>query len=266
MSALAVMLIAMGIADVVRRLTRPWCAGRVVAPVVVIGCVATGRARGTPATFPLLVLAAAASVAWVVLCARAERSGEHELAPLAVFGAAVAAADSVVRLGFRRRGLVAAVVVWVEVPGIGGVEPEPAADGRRCGAAAVRDGKPVGAAGARLRRRGEARGPAAAVGPTQGRPVARPDGAAADPRARLAGQLAAATAVVAAKSIIRFPEINAQKARENGNYRHRRQSPSTFSSAASRAGSSRSAASRWRSQQRACRFADFASRLPTLTA
>jgi hypothetical protein len=33
----------------------------------------------------------------------------------------------------------------------------------------------------------------------------------------LAGQLAAATAVVAAKSIIRFPEINAQKAKENGN-------------------------------------------------
>ncbi|MGZ8715378.1 MAG: hypothetical protein ACXWZX_19810, partial [Mycobacterium sp.] len=32
----------------------------------------------------------------------------------------------------------------------------------------------------------------------------------------LAGQLAAATAVVAAKSIIRFPEINAQKARQNG--------------------------------------------------
>ena len=32
----------------------------------------------------------------------------------------------------------------------------------------------------------------------------------------LGGQLAVATAVVAAKSIIRFPEINAQKARENG--------------------------------------------------
>ena len=32
----------------------------------------------------------------------------------------------------------------------------------------------------------------------------------------LAGQLTAATAVVAAKSIIRFPEINAQKVRENG--------------------------------------------------
>jgi hypothetical protein len=32
----------------------------------------------------------------------------------------------------------------------------------------------------------------------------------------LVGQLAVATAVVAAKSIIRFPEINAQKARQNG--------------------------------------------------
>ena len=32
----------------------------------------------------------------------------------------------------------------------------------------------------------------------------------------LAGQLAAATAVVAAKSIIRFPEIKGQKAHENG--------------------------------------------------
>jgi hypothetical protein len=32
----------------------------------------------------------------------------------------------------------------------------------------------------------------------------------------LAGQLAAATAVVAAKSIIRFPEINAETRRKNG--------------------------------------------------
>jgi hypothetical protein len=32
----------------------------------------------------------------------------------------------------------------------------------------------------------------------------------------LAGQLAAATAVVAAKGIIRFPEINARKVRDEG--------------------------------------------------
>ena len=38
----------------------------------------------------------------------------------------------------------------------------------------------------------------------------------------LAGQLAAATAVVAAKSIIRFPEINAAKGQREREYRHRR--------------------------------------------
>jgi hypothetical protein len=38
-----------------------------------------------------------------------------------------------------------------------------------------------------------------------------------DIRARTGRSARAATAVVAAKSIIRFPEINARKARENGN-------------------------------------------------
>jgi hypothetical protein len=52
----------------------------------------------------------------------------------------------------------------------------------------------------------------------------------------LAGQLAAATAVVATKSIIRFPEINAQKARENGSIASMT-SRNTSSSAASPAGS-----------------------------
>ena len=37
----------------------------------------------------LLLIAAAASVGWVMLCARAERTGDHEWAPLAVFGVAV---------------------------------------------------------------------------------------------------------------------------------------------------------------------------------
>ena len=65
----------------------------------------------------------------------------------------------------------------------------------------------------------------------------------------LAGQLAAATAVVAAKSIIRFPEINAQKARENGDIGIDGTSPSTSSSAASPAGSWRLAASFSHSKQ-----------------
>ena len=63
----------------------------------------------------------------------------------------------------------------------------------------------------------------------------------------LAGQLAAATAVVAAKSIIRFPEINAAEGPEERRHRHRSTSPSTSWSAASPVGSSRSAVSRSRS-------------------
>jgi hypothetical protein len=38
-----------------------------------------------------MAIAAAASIPWVILCARAERTGEHQGAPLAVFGIALAA-------------------------------------------------------------------------------------------------------------------------------------------------------------------------------
>ncbi len=98
MSALAVMLIAMGIADVVRRITVAVWVPAATAAVVVAGCAALS-ALWHPGDIPLLIIAAAAGVGWVLLCARAERSGEHQGAPLAVFGLALAAADSVVRLG-----------------------------------------------------------------------------------------------------------------------------------------------------------------------
>ena len=81
----------------------------------------------------------------------------------------------------------------------------------------------------------------------------------------LGGQLAAATAVVAAKSIIRFPEINAQKARDNGNIGID-DVTEYFPSAASPAGSSRSKGWRWD-----CSPVGFGephrrtARLPTLT-
>ena len=113
-------------------------------------------------------------------------------------------------------GLVERWSSWVEVPGVGDVSP-----GRLLmvvgvvllqfvtGNQLVR--LVLGSVGAV-----KPGGTAAAVGSTQGRPPARPDGAVLILGLGLAGQLAAATAVVAAKSIIRFPEINAQKARENG--------------------------------------------------
>jgi hypothetical protein len=121
MSALAVMFIAMGIADACRRLTRvSWVPVAIGVPAV-IACAALSGLRRL-GDVGLLAIAAAATVGWELLCARAERTG-------------------------RLLGPMERLLIF----GLG-----------------------------------------------------------------LGGQLAAATAVVAAKSIIRFPELNAQKGRENG--------------------------------------------------
>jgi hypothetical protein len=82
------MLIAIGISDVCRRLTvRVWVPV-VVAPVVVIACTVLAGLWHL-GDIALLVIAAAASVGWLLLCARAERTVEREAAPLLLFGLAV---------------------------------------------------------------------------------------------------------------------------------------------------------------------------------
>ncbi len=125
MSALAVMLIAMGIADVARRLTdRSWVPP-VVAPAVVVGC-AVLAGLWHAGDIVLLQIAAAASVAWVVLCARAERTGERELTPLVVFGTAVGLLILLSGWGSDVAGLVARWSTWAALPG-GGVSPGPGA-------------------------------------------------------------------------------------------------------------------------------------------
>jgi hypothetical protein len=70
-----------------------------------------------------MAIAAAASIPWVILCARAERTGEHQGAPLAVFGIALAALILLSGLASDVGGLVARWSSWVDVPGIGGVSP-----------------------------------------------------------------------------------------------------------------------------------------------
>ena len=154
---------------------------------------------------------------------------------------ALAALIRVVRLGFRRRRPGRAVVVVGRGTRYRRRQPEPAADDRRRSTAAVRHRQPVGAAGARLGRRGETRGPAAAVGPAQGRPPARPDGTNPDLRAR------------PGRSARRGHRRRRRQEHHPvpGDQRRRRPartetsasttSPSTSSSAASPAGSSRSA-------------------------
>jgi len=214
-SAVAVLLIAIGVADSVRRLVRTAWLAPVTAPVVVVVCAALSG-LWHPGDLPLLAIAAAAGVGWVLLGARAERTGKHHGAPLVVFGIGLAALILLSGLASDVAGLVGRWASWVELPGTGDVSPN-------------RLLTVIGAVllqfvtGNQLVRL--VLGSVGAVKP-EGQPQPSDKlkgGRLLGPMERililglgLAGQLAAATAVVAAKSIIRFPEINAQKARENG--------------------------------------------------
>ncbi|OBK74387.1 hypothetical protein [Mycobacterium sp. 1274761.0] len=216
MSAVAVFLIAIGIADTVRRMTGAVWIPAVVAPTAVV---ATAALSGLwhLGDLPLLAVAAVAGVAWVLLGVRAERAGRHEGAPLAVFGVALATLILLSGLASDVGGLVARWSTWGGVHGIDDVSPDRLLMVIGAGLLQFVTGNQL----VRL-----VLGSVGAVKP-EGQPQASDrlkGGRLLGPMERililglgLAGQLAAATAVVAAKSIIRFPEINAQKARENGN-------------------------------------------------
>jgi hypothetical protein len=214
-SGLAVMLIAMGIADVCRRLTDRLWVPAVVAPVVVVGCAALAGLWHL-GDIALLLIAAVASIGWLLLCARAERTGEHEVAPLVLFGAAAGLLIVLSGWGSDVDGLVRRWASWTGLPGVEGVDPDrlllvvgvvllQLVTGNqlvRLVLGSVGAVKPAGEPQASDRLKG-----GRLLGPMERLLIVG---------LGLAGQLAAATAVVAAKSIIRFPEINAQKARENG--------------------------------------------------
>lgn len=211
MSSLAVMLIAMGVADILRRLTdRIWLPA-VAAPAVVIGCAALAGLWRL-GDIVLLVVAAAASVGWVASCARAERTGRRELAPLLVFGGAAGLLILCSGLSSEAAGVVGRWPDWVGITVaadkllmVVGVMLMQLVTGNqlvRLVLGSVGAVKPAGEPQASDRLKG-----GRLLGPME-RVLILGLG--------LAGQLAAATAVVAAKSIIRFPEINAQKARDNG--------------------------------------------------
>ncbi|BBX46699.1 hypothetical protein GCM10009641_41480 [Mycobacterium cookii] len=209
MSAVAVLLIAIGVADVCRRPTRGVWLPAVVGPVVVAVCAALGGLwhRGD---IVLLALAAAATVAWQILCARSDRTDSKHLAPLLVFGTSLALLTVMSGWGCEAGGLIAGWSKWVALP-INNVRP-------------TRLLMTIGvvlsqfATGNRL-----VRLVLASVGAV--RPLGQPQpsdqlkgGRLLGPMERLlilslgvGGQVAAASAVVAAKGIIRFPELNAQK-------------------------------------------------------
>jgi hypothetical protein len=122
-SAVAVMLIAVGIADACRRLVRPVWVPVALAPIVVVAC-ALLAALWHIGDVPLLVIAAAGSVGWVILCARAERTGAHQGAPLAVFAMTVALLILLSGWGSGVAGLVEHWSTWVKLPVLGGVKPD----------------------------------------------------------------------------------------------------------------------------------------------
>lgn len=215
MSAVAVLLIAVGIADVCRRPTGTVWVPVLVGPVVVAGSAALG-ALWRVGDIVLLVLVAAATVAWQVLCTRSERAGAHHLAPLTVLGASLGLL--IVLSGWTHKvgGVVAVWSKWAALP-VSGVPPTRLlmvvgvvllqfATGNQLVRLLLAS---VGA----VRRAGEPQPSDRLKG-----------GRLLGPMERLlilslgvGGQVAAASAVVAAKGIIRFPELNAQKSRnDNG--------------------------------------------------
>jgi hypothetical protein len=211
MSALAVMLIAMGVADVCRRLIDSVWVFVVVAPAVVIGC-ALLAGLWRVGDIVLLAIAAAAAVGWTMLCARAERTGKRESTPLVVFGAAVGLLILLSGCGSDVSGPAAHWPAWVGlavapdrllmVVGVALLQLVTGNQLVRLVLGTVGAVKPAGEPQPSDRLKG-----GRLLGPMERLLILG---------LGLAGQLAAATAVVAAKSIIRFPEINAQKARENG--------------------------------------------------
>ncbi len=211
MSALAVFLVAVGMADICRRITDhrwlPLSAG----PVTVAVCAALG-ALWTLGDLVLLA-AAALSVAWVRLAARAERTGAGHGSALTVFGVGVGLPIVLAGWSSPVDGLIARWLHWVD---LGDVDPNRAL-------------MVLGVLLLQLVTANQlVRLILGAVGAV--RPVGEPQpsdqlkgGRLLGPMERLlivglglGGQLGAASAVVAAKGIIRFPELNAQRKEHSG--------------------------------------------------
>ncbi|WP_066916408.1 hypothetical protein [Mycobacterium interjectum] len=212
MSAVAVLLLAVGIADLCRRAVRRSWPALATAPAVVVVCAALGALwhRGD---IPLLLVAAAAAVVWEWLCLRSERSGGQQAAPLAVFVAALALLIVLSGWSSGVGGVVGRWSAWAQLP-LGHVTPTRLL--MILGVVLMQF-----ATGNQLVRL--VLGSGGAV-----RPAGRPQpsdrlkgGRLLGPMERLlilslgaGGQVAAASAVVAAKGIIRFPELSAQKNRD----------------------------------------------------
>ncbi|GLP79250.1 hypothetical protein [Mycobacterium antarcticum] len=206
MSALAVFLIAVGAGDLGRRVVSARWAAPVVAVSTIVGCLLIG-ALWHVGDLILLVVAAIAAVAWLLLCDRAERSGRHQALPLTVLGVAIVTLFLLSALGSDVAGLIAHWLTWVGldaspnrmlmVLGVMLAQLATANAVVRLVLGSVGSVKPVGQPQASDQLKG-----GRLLGPMERLLIVG---------LGLAGQLTMASAVVAAKSIIRFPEISAKR-------------------------------------------------------
>ncbi|BBY26133.1 hypothetical protein GCM10023114_26230 [Mycolicibacterium sediminis] len=211
---LAVLLIAVGLGDVGRRLLRRRWLPPVVGVVVVVG-VAMLAGLWHLGDLPLLAIDSTAAVGWQVSCERAERTGTRQVTPLIVFGAAVAALILLSGWGSDVAGVIGRWPSWVgaEVTpnrmlmavGVLLVQAATANQLVRLVLGSVGSVKPAGQPQASDQLKG-----GRLLGPMERLLIVG---------LGLAGQLTMASAVVAAKSIIRFPEISAKRDREGNTER-----------------------------------------------
>ena len=211
MSALAVFLSAVGLADLCRKLTeRRWPALAAGPVVVLAGALLAGLWRF--GDIVLLTVAAAAAVLWVRLSATAERTGTREGRALTVFGTV---ALLLVLAGWTSP-VDGPVADWLRGVGLGDLEPDRALmifavvllqlvtanQLVRLILGAVGAVRPAGQPQPSDRLKG-----GRLLGPMERLLIVG---------LGLGGQIGAASAVVAAKGIIRFPELNAQRKENNG--------------------------------------------------
>jgi hypothetical protein len=206
MSMLAVLLVAVGVGDVSRRLI-----GVKWAPPVIGVAVLPGGALMAGlwhlGDLPLLAIAAIASVGWQVSCERAERTGRYQATPLVVFGTTIAVLILLSGCGSDVSGPVGQWTSWVGlnaspgrvliVLGVLLVQLATANQVVRLVLGSVGAVKPAGQPQASDQLKG-----GRLLGPMERLLIVG---------LGLAGQLTMASAVVAAKSIIRFPEISSKR-------------------------------------------------------
>lgn len=208
MSVLAVLLIALGIADICSKMTRRRWPPLVAGPLTVVACAALAGLWHL-GDIVLLAWSAAVSTAWVYFAANAERTGAHQGRALTVFGAGLAVPLILAGWTSPVGGIVKPWLGWVDL--VPGLDPDRAA-------------MILGVLLLQLVTANQlVRLILGAVGAV--RPAGQPQpsdrlkgGRLLGPMERLlivglglGGQLGAASAVIAAKGIIRFPELTAQR-------------------------------------------------------